>query len=102
ALTAVQMPVRAWIDLLDAPEIDMSPDIRVVFIVLAVALAAAILAGLTPALDAARTDLTGSLKDESNAGGRRRLRLQSLLLVLQVAISVALLIIGSMYFRSVR
>jgi predicted permease len=102
ALSAVQMPMRAWIDLLGAPEIDMSPDVRVVFIVLAVALAAALLAGSTPALDAARTDLTGALKDESGAGGRRRLRLQSILLVLQVAVSVTLLIIGGMYFRSVR
>jgi predicted permease len=99
---AVQAPLDKWIYLPGKPDIDAGVDARVVLFVLGITFLAAIVSGFTPAFDAARTELTRALKDESAAGGRRRLRLQNALLIAQVAVSAALLIVGGLYFRTIR
>jgi predicted permease len=80
-------------------DLDLSPDWRVLLFTLAVVLVAAIGAGLMPALHAISTRLTPGLKDDA-AGSRTRQRLQSALIPIQVAVSVALLVIGGLYFRT--
>ncbi len=67
-------------------------DERVFMFSLAVSLLSALLCGLTPALQAARTNLTSALKNTvSDVRGRRRLWGRNMLVVFQVAASLALL-----------
>ena len=82
------------------PEVNTQPDWRVVLMVLGVMLAAAIVSTIAPALQAMRTDLTSSLKNKAGAISPKRLRLQGVLIVAQVAASITLLIVGALYMRS--
>jgi putative ABC transport system permease protein len=62
-----------------------------------------VLAGLLPALQAARTDLAASMKEDSrgaSGGGRERTRLRAMLVTGQVAIAVLLLIGAGLFVRS--
>jgi len=75
---------------------DLTPDWRVMVVVFAIALAAGIGFGLAPALAATKTDLASTLK-EGLAGqtlGHRRFGMRNLLMVGQVAGSLALLLIA--------
>ena len=78
--------------------IDMPMDGRVLAFAIALSLAAAVLSGLAPALQASRTDLVPALKiDGSGAGGR--LRLRSAFLVGQVAMSLLLVLTAGLFMR---
>jgi predicted permease len=61
-----------------------------------------IFAGLLPAVAATRNELLGSLKEDSRtmAGGRTRARLRKVLLTAEVALTVVLLVGGSLLLRS--
>jgi putative ABC transport system permease protein len=66
------------------------------------ALAAGLLTGLAPVLQARRADLTGDLKAGEREGGVHRSRLRVTLLVLQSALSVVLLVGAGLFVRSLR
>jgi len=67
---------------------------------LAVTLITAIAFGLVPALQASRPDLVASLKDEIGGGPGHRGRLQSALVVTQVALSLVSLVCAGLFLRS--
>jgi predicted permease len=75
------------------PEADVHLDARVLMFTAAVAILAGILFGIAPALQAARTDLTGSLKEGGRGAtsGLSRARLRSALVVAEVALAFVLL-----------
>ena len=79
------MPMRFYLD----------PDLRVFFFTLALTAFTALAFGLAPALQATRADLTAALKEGGTVQLRRfrRLSLRNLLVVSQVAGSLALLLI---------
>jgi predicted permease len=83
---------------------DVAPDLRATLVVIAVCGAATMLFGLGPAIGLARTDvLTGLRARVSDLGsGRRRLRLQHLLVMAQLALSLVLLTLGGIFLRSAR
>jgi predicted permease len=81
-------------------DLDLRPDWRVLVFTLAVVFVAAIVAGLTPALQVLSTKLTGGLNESSSGSGRKRQRLHHALIPIQVAASVALLAVGGLYYRT--
>jgi len=79
--------------------VDVSVDWRVAIFGVGLSLAAAILSGLAPALQASRPDLVAALKtDTVGAGARQRLR--HAFIVAQVAVSLALVIAGALLIRA--
>jgi predicted permease len=80
--------------------LDLSLDSRVLAYTAAIAVLTGLLFGLAPALQATKTDLVPSLKDDAaalNAGGRTPLR--ALLVVAQVTVSVVLLVGAALLTR---
>jgi putative ABC transport system permease protein len=63
----------------------------------------ALLIGLVPALQGTRPDVVATLKDEaSSAGGGKRARLRSVLVVSQVTMTLLLLVPAGLFVRSLR
>jgi predicted permease len=80
--------------------IDLSPDLRVVAYAILLSLASGLLFGLSPALQFSRPDLTSALKEEGGFGARwSRSRLRSLLVGMQVTVSMVLLITAGLLMR---
>ena len=77
-------------------------DTRVLAFTLALALLTGIFFGLAPALQSSNPDLTTALKDGAPAGGPHKSRLQGLLVVAQVALSLALLICAGLVVRTMQ
>jgi hypothetical protein len=77
----------------------LTPDIRSLVAATAVAIFAIGFFGLAPALTATKIDVLPALKDEENASttGGGRSRLQRLLVIAQVAVSLALLIVAGQF-----
>jgi predicted permease len=99
--------MRAYIDRLDLGAdipfaIDMSFDWRVFAFSFAAALVAGVLIGLWPAWRASRADARAALHDggKSNSDGVDRQRLRKILVVAQIAGSLALLIVAGLFVRS--
>jgi putative ABC transport system permease protein len=84
--------------------IELNPDLRMLGFTLGVTLLTGILFGLAPAIQSTRPDLIPALKNETIMvpGGRRRWELRRLLVVLQVALSLALLVGAGLFVRSLR
>ncbi len=82
--------------------IDLSIDLRVLLYTFGLALATGILFGLAPALRASKPDLLVALKSDDIAigSGRRRFELRRILVVSQIALSLALLIGAGLFLRS--
>jgi len=78
---------------------ELSLDARVLGFALLSAIVTGLLFGLVPALQASRPNLTDTLK-EGTGGGTRRQRFRHLLVVGEVALSVALLIGAGLLIRS--
>jgi len=81
--------------------IDMSPDVRVLGFAAILAVGTGLVAGVAPALQIARRDLSGTLKD----GGRGTARsgshhLQNALVAAQVAVTTVLLVAAGLFLRS--
>jgi predicted permease len=79
---------------------NLGTDWRTIGVASALALAAALLTTIGPAILAVRSDLTTSLKSGARAGTYRRSPLRSALLVAQGALSVMLLVGAGLFVRS--
>jgi len=98
ALPALMPPIQAPIGFnfkINAP---------VLAFTLAATLLTALICGLAPALRASKVDMVSTLKDEAGtlAGAARQLRLRSVLVVAQLALSLVLLICAGLFIRSLR
>jgi predicted permease len=85
-------------------QFDLKLDGRVLLFTLLVSVATGIVFGLVPALQASRPDLVVELKERTGQPGhsRRQLNLRSLLVVVQVALSLVSLIGAGLFMRSLR
>lgn len=79
---------------------DSGLDVGALGFAIAVSLAAAVTAGLVPALRASRPDVGATLKSASATGTASRGRLRQLLVSAQVALSLVLLVAASLFARS--
>ena len=87
----------------DVPRLDeLSMDVRVLGFSVLISLLTGILFGLAPAIHAARTNLNEMLKEggRSVTGGRLRQRIRSMLVTVEVGLSVALLVSAGLLLRS--
>ncbi len=84
--------------------LDGSLDLKVALGVMALALLASVLCGALPAWRSAQVPAVEALKEESAnvAGGSHNRRLLSGLVVTQIALSLALLVISSLFLRTLR
>ena len=73
---------------------------RVVVFAIGTALLAGLVAGVIPAVQASRPDLTRALKDGSRDGSVHRSRLRNALVVGQAALSITLLVGAALFVRS--
>lgn len=78
------------------------PDSTVLWFTLAVALSTTVLFGLTPALQAIRTDVIPSLSNEPVSIRLRRLSVRDFLVAAQIALSVVLVICSVLVVRSLQ
>jgi putative ABC transport system permease protein len=78
--------------------LDVTPDLKTLLFVLCISLLAGFLFGLAPAVENSRISLASS--ERSSTSGIRARRLQNVLVASQVALSLVLLISGSMLLRS--
>jgi predicted permease len=85
-------------------ELNLSPDWRVFGFTLLLAVLAGILFGLSPALQATRSDQLGALKEQTPAlsHSRAKARLQNALVVAQIALSLVLMITAGLFARSLQ
>jgi predicted permease len=84
--------------------LDLTPDLRVLLFLVAVALVTGVAFGMLPALRATRVDPSPALQNGSrgDAGGPSRQRLSRALVVAQVALSLLLLISAGLLVQSFR
>ena len=81
--------------------LDTRPDVGILAFTAGVSILAGILFGLIPAIQASRTDLAGAMKEKSRTkNGLGRLNLSSLMVVLQVGLSMVLLTGAGLFARS--
>jgi predicted permease len=78
------------------------PDMRVMFFTFALSIGTALLFGIAPAIQATRSGVAGTLKDEAGGvvGGTGHARVRKGLVVAQVALSVMLLAGAALFARS--
>jgi predicted permease len=98
ALNSLRLPLPVQIAL------GLALDGRVLVFTTLVAAATAVLFGLAPAMQTARTDLVAALKEEGTraAGTRAKRRVQNAFIVAQVAVSLVLLICAGLSVRSMQ
>lgn len=77
---------------------DVTPDLKIFIYVFAISLFAGMLSGLTPAMDSSRSALLSAGRAGTTSVSSRRL--QDLLVAAQVALSLVLMIVASMFIRS--
>jgi len=75
-------------------------DVRVLAFTVGLALATALAFGLVPALRATRSDLASTLKDGAPGTGYRRSRLRNALVISQIAASLAMIAVSSVFVRA--
>ncbi|HEX6807942.1 MAG TPA: ABC transporter permease, partial [Gemmatimonadaceae bacterium] len=81
--------------------LDVAIDLPVLSFVIATTIAAGVLFGLVPALQATRPDVVETLKSENTGGdGKRRFTMRSGLVVAQTAASLVLLVTAALFLRS--
>ena len=94
-LSRVQLPI-------DGPfDFEVGIDNTVLLFTLAVSIAAGLIFGLAPALQAARSDLVTAMRGESSQTGGRS-RVSGGLVVLQMALSIILLISSGLFIRALK
>ncbi len=97
-----RLPIPAALS--ESITVDLSPDYRIFAFTLLVSVVAGVVAGLAPALQSSRPDLTSSLKEEGSTFGRHlsQSRLRNGLIVTQIALSLMLLIGAALLVRNVQ
>jgi predicted permease len=102
---AIAIPATRALQQLPLPDemsLDFAPDYRVIAFALVVSLATGVVFGLAPALQAARTDIAGRIRDESQAGGARRSWTGNALVAGQLALSLLLLVAAGLFLRALQ
>jgi predicted permease len=84
----------------DEMSLNLAPDYRVIAFALAVALGTGVVFGLTPALQAARTDIAKRIREDSPSAGVRRTWMANTLVVGQLALSLLLLVAAGLFLRA--
>ncbi len=79
---------------------DFHTDLRVVLFTAGMSVLAGVVFGLIPAIQASRNDLVTAIKATTEPVGRR-VSLSSGLVVLQVAVSLALLVVAGLFLKSI-
>ena len=82
--------------------VNITTDARVLIFTAAISIVTAVAFGLAPAIRASRVDLVTSLKDGAPSSGHRKSRLQSSLVIAQIALSLVLLIGAGLAVRTMR
>jgi predicted permease len=77
---------------------DVTPDLHIFAFVFAISLVSGILFGLTPAIESSRSRLSSAVRGGTSPARSRRI--QNVLIAMQVALSLVLMIAGSMLIRS--
>ncbi|HKB64555.1 MAG TPA: ABC transporter permease [Pyrinomonadaceae bacterium] len=80
--------------------LDVKPDASILLFAVAISLISGVLFGIAPALRATKADLTSALKEKSAHGRKHRFNLGSVLVVVQVAVSLILLVGAGLFARS--
>ncbi len=80
--------------------VHVTPDLAIFAYVFAISLVASVLFGLAPALESSRSALPSALKANAATSPVRSRRLRDFLIAAQVAVSLVLMIAGSMLIRS--
>jgi predicted permease len=94
ALEQIPLPVNVPLML------ELSPDFRVLAFALVISLTTGLIFGLTPALQAARQDITSRLRDDSPGSGSKRIFMNRALIVGQLALSMVLLVAAGLFMRA--
>ncbi|HEX7297307.1 MAG TPA: ABC transporter permease, partial [Pyrinomonadaceae bacterium] len=82
--------------------LDITVDWRVLLFSLVTSILTGAIFGLAPALQATRPGLVTALKESAKQGGARRSRLRSVLVVVQIALSLVVLISGGLVVRTMQ
>ena len=84
--------------------LNLHPDLRILLFTGAISIATGLLFGLAPALQAVRHGIGAPLKFDRRTlvSGRRRRGMKSVLVTLQVALSLLLLVVGGLFIRTLR
>ncbi|HZM91548.1 MAG TPA: ABC transporter permease [Blastocatellia bacterium] len=82
--------------------VNITTDARVLIFTAAISIVTAVAFGLAPAIRASRVDLVTSLKDGAPSSGHRKSRLQSNLVIAQIALSLVLLIGAGLAVRTMQ
>ena len=93
-LARLPMPVNLPLAL------DFTPDARVLVFTLVVSLATGVAFGLVPALQSARVDISGRLRNDTSGAGSRRSTAQNVLIAGQMAVSLLLLVAAGLFLRA--
>ena len=80
--------------------LDTTPDIGVLGFTAGVSIVAGLLFGLVPAIQASRTNLSSAMKEKTRTRGPLRFSLSSLMVVMQVGLSMVLLTGAGLFARS--
>ena len=101
-LVLARMPLPP--SMLETFALDLAPDYRIFGFALLASLLAGIGAGLAPALQSSRANLSGALKDEGSTFGAHlsQSRLRNALVVMQVAVCLTLLIAAGLLTRNLQ
>lgn len=83
-----------------APGVTFEPGGWILAFSFALALAAALVFGLFPALRFSRPELVSALKDDAGGGGRRVGRIQRIAASAQAGAALSLLVVGALFLRS--
>lgn len=104
-LIARRAPAALWNSIMSRPApFDLTPDWRVLVYCLVITVTTGVIAGLSPAAESLRLQLSESLKGSSMAvtTGRWRSRLRSVLVAVQIALSLLLLVQVGLFTRAQR
>jgi predicted permease len=94
---SVTLAIRALPDQTGTLIFDVNPNLEIFLSIFAVSATAGVLFGLAPAMDSSRSALSGVVRGSTSLVRSRRL--QDLLIAAQVALSLMLMIAGSMFVR---
>ncbi len=83
-------------------DLSLPLDRRVIAVTTGLSLLAALLSGLVPALQGSKADVVSALKDDSQGSGSGRARLRHAFVIAQVAFSILLVVVASLFVRALQ